>query len=131
MRKDYEKLFSNIATPEPPAELLGHVTRRIQKERRRLENRWRWILLSVTAAGTLAALVPVLALLKTAFDESGFWQYFSLLFSDFDVVMASWQNFSASLLESLPITGLILLFAILLSGLNLLKFVGTRTMRMA
>ena len=131
MSQDYEKLFSAIETPELPAGLIGQVMKCIAKERGHLVNRKRGAMLLVTATGMLAALTPVFILIKASLEESGFWQYFSLLFSDFDIVTASWQNFLASLLEALPVTGLILLFAILLSGLSLLKFVGTRNIRMA
>jgi hypothetical protein len=131
MRQDYKKLFCHIEIPEPPADLLGDVINGIARERRHLEKRWRIMLLVITASGTIAAMAPILIMLKTAVAESGFWQYFSLIFSDLDIVMASWESYLASLLEALPVTGLILFFSILYVGLSLLKFVGTRKIRMA
>ncbi|HTM67967.1 MAG TPA: hypothetical protein VL426_01580, partial [Candidatus Binatia bacterium] len=57
---------------------------------------------SVGAIASASALVPALLALRTAAAESGFVEYFSLLFSDGGAVAAAWQDFAYALMESLP-----------------------------
>jgi len=94
------------ASPEPPEYLFGRIMSRIHKEREEEIIKRRIILLSFVSAASFVSVFPAFQLLKADLAASGFFAFFSLLFSDFAIVAAYWQNFVFSLLESLPITGL-------------------------
>ena len=60
---------------------------------------------------TVVSLVGVwgsISYLFSSLYESSFVNYLSLLFSDPDVVLMYWQQFVLSLLESLPVVGMVL-----------------------
>jgi len=73
---------------------------------------------------TGVGLAPVSKSVYINFAESGFFKFFSLIFSDFNAVMASWKNYLISLLETLPVMNLILLLAVFLIFLEALKFLA-------
>ena len=77
-----------------------------------LSVRKRLVLFSMTALMSVAALVPVAGAFRSEFAGSGFYQYFSLIFSDLDIVMVNWRDFGLTLLESLPTTGIISLLLV-------------------
>ncbi len=81
---------------------------RIHKEQRLLTIRRRVAFFSVGLIGSAAAIIPVSKILYAGLSESGFVEFFSLLFSDTGVVAAYWQSFAMSLLETIPVTGLII-----------------------
>jgi len=108
----YEELFSRLALEEAPEGLLEKVINRIHKERQRRARR-RFFLFSASLIMSLIALVPAFGMAKTAFTESGFTQFFSLLFSDFSVVASDWRNFISVLLETLPVASTVYFFAAL------------------
>jgi hypothetical protein len=60
-------------------------------------------------------------MVQAGFSESGFFHFFSLLFSDFSVIASYWDNFIISLLETLPVIKLTLLFTAVLIFLEMLK----------
>lgn len=122
MRKDYEKLFTYLKSPEPPDGLFNKVIDRIQKERRFLIIKWQLFIFSIGAICSAIAFIPAFQMVKTGFTESGFIQFFSLLFSDFKIVVAYWQNFIFSLLETLPVMSLVILLVVVLVFLESLRF---------
>jgi hypothetical protein len=122
MRKDYEKLFTYLKSPEPPGDLFNRVINRIQKERRLLILKRRMFIFSLSAVCSAIALIPAFKMVKTGFTESGFMQFFSLLFSDFKIVVAYGQNFILSLLETLPVMSLVILLVVVLVFLESLRF---------
>lgn len=121
MRKDYEKLFTHLKPLEPPEGLFEKITHHIREEQRLLTMKRRLVIFSIGIMGSLAAFIPVFKVVQTGFAESGFMQFFSLLFSDFGIVVSYWQNFAMSLLETLPITSLMMLLATVLVFLESLK----------
>ncbi|TAN33030.1 hypothetical protein EPN28_03445 [Patescibacteria group bacterium] len=121
MRQDFEKLFTNISSPRPAEELLDKVMNRIQKERVFLALRRKLVIFFASTLCSAVALVGALRLAGRGFAESGFFKFFSLLFSDFGSVYAYWQDFAWSLLESLPVMGLIILLAAVLALLISLR----------
>ena len=98
---------------EPPAGLLEKIIKRIHKEERLLVFR-KIALFSTTLIGSIIAFFPTFKMLMFDFNQSGFLNFFSLMFSDFSTVSTYWQSFVMILLESLPAVSLALFLAILL-----------------
>ena len=77
---------------------------------------------------SLVGLVPALKVLSNDFTQSGFYEYFSLIFSDGGSMLSYWKEFVFSLAESLPTMSIIftlsLLFICFLSLRHLMKQVG-------
>ncbi len=109
---------------EPPAELLGKVMKSISEERRLIPVKLRIFLLSAGLIGTIISIFPAVKMLKTGFIESGFLQFSSLIFSDAGIVLANWQNYFSTLLESLPVMSLIVFLAVILFALEFLKLLS-------
>ncbi len=122
MRKDYEKLFTHLESLEPPEGLFNRVMNRIKKEKQILILKRRLMVFSVGLAASVAIFIPVFKWAQADLYESGFLQFFSLVFSDFGIVVAYWQNFAMSLLETVPAVSLAILFATVFIFLELLKF---------
>ena len=122
MRKDYEKLFSRLEPLKPPEELFGKIMERIHRQERLAALRKRLIIFSIGLAGSLAAFVPALRLMQQSLAESGFAQFFSLIFSDFGIVLTYWQNFALTLLESLPALSIAVFLVTIFVFLESLKF---------
>jgi len=124
MRKDYEKLFSHLKSPEPPDGLFEKIMLRLHKERQLLTLKRRLTIFSVGLIGSAVAFIPAFKMVQAGFIESGFMDFFSLLFSDTGIVMAYWQNFALSLLETLPVLSLMALLATVLVFLESLKLLA-------
>ncbi|HVO28972.1 MAG TPA: hypothetical protein VMT81_03250, partial [Candidatus Paceibacterota bacterium] len=56
----------------------------------------------VLFAGSVSLLVAAYFNLVSAADQSGFFSFASLLFSDFSIAMANFQDFAYSIIESFP-----------------------------
>lgn len=113
---------SNTNTvPKMPKDLFEKVMRRIREEHRLLHLKRRLFFLSILFVGSIMALVPAFRMTWAGFAESGFSEFFSLLFSDADLIMVYWKNFALSLLETLPVTNLIVFLAVVLLCLESLK----------
>ncbi len=121
MRKDYEKLFANISPIEPPDGLFEKIMSRIARERGFLTLKRRLVIFAFGIAGSAAAFIPIFKMAQAGFVESGFIQFFSLLFSDAETVIVYWRNFGLALLETLPVTSVALLLAAVLVFLESLK----------
>jgi hypothetical protein len=114
MRKDFEQLFTHLDSPNPPAYLLPKIMQAIADEKQPAIFKGKLVIFSLMAIFSVAAAVYALVLFKTGAAESGFWQFISLLFSDYQVVVTAWQNYLLSLIETLPLTSLILLLSSIL-----------------
>lgn len=106
MRKDYEKLFTHLEPPEPPAGLFDRIILAIQREQE-LRNTKR------LAFGFLVLLVISLtaapfswSLFSEQMTESGVLQFMSIAINDLGIFFAFWQDFSLAIAESLPVMGL-------------------------
>ncbi|MDD5626397.1 MAG: hypothetical protein PHW01_00055 [Patescibacteria group bacterium] len=125
MHKNYEQLFSHLTPPEMPDNLFEKTMRRIQKERQSSILKRKVMILSIGMIGIIgaaAAFIPAFKMAQTELSESGFPYFLSLIFSDFETVVAYWQNFIMSLLETLPVMGLATLLLTILVFLGSLKF---------
>ncbi|OGZ79111.1 MAG: hypothetical protein A2358_03965 [Candidatus Staskawiczbacteria bacterium RIFOXYB1_FULL_37_44] len=105
---------------EPPKELFGKILKRIHREERLLVFR-KVVIFSVMITGSLVGFVPSLKMLLADFRQSGFINFFSLIFSDFTVVRTYWQSFAMILLETLPALSLVLFLGVLLILLQSIK----------
>lgn len=104
----------------PPTGLLEKILKRIHHEERVLATR-RVIIFSATTLVSLPALILSAKMLLSDLAQSGFLNFFSLLFSDFSSVLAAWQSFSLILLETLPAISLTLVLAVILGLLQSIK----------
>ncbi|MDP2705529.1 MAG: hypothetical protein U1D31_03550 [Patescibacteria group bacterium] len=96
--KESEKL-------DVPQRLKANILLDIRKEERRVAQRyllWSLVVTPVSAVGIIFSIQSLIAQLH----QSSFYSYFSLLFSDTDIVLAHSQEFALSLLESLPFMGI-------------------------
>ncbi|MBI2640715.1 MAG: hypothetical protein HYW91_02430 [Candidatus Sungbacteria bacterium] len=103
MGRDFEKPFSHLEPPEPPAGLLVKVMDRIRREESLLMRR-RLILFSAAVLSSAGASAWALNSFWAEFVQSGFAQFLSLFFSDFGLAFANWQDFGFALAESMPAT---------------------------
>ena len=123
MRKDYEKLFSLLERPSPSAGLLNRIMERIHYEQHRKTLRWRLGFFALMLTGSAVAAWPAFRATQLALVESGFVQFFSLIFSDFGIVLSYWDSFGLLLLESLPVVSLVVLLGTIFVFLESLKYV--------
>lgn len=99
--------------------LFEKIMLRIWAERNKIAIKRKIVIFSVILAVSFAGLFPVVKATYSGFVNSGFTQLFSLIFSDTSVVIGLWQNFVLSLLETLPING------ILITGVLVVIFFGS------
>lgn len=106
MRKDYEKLFTHLTPPEPPAGLFDRIILAIKREQE-LRNTKRLVF------GFLALLVVSLTtvpfswgLVAGQMQDSGVIQFVQVALRDIGTFLASWQEFSLAIAESLPVMGI-------------------------
>ena len=78
-------------------------------------------MLSTLAMASLAALVPAFQYAAEELSQSGFSTYFLLLFSDSRIVLANWQSFGLSLMESLPMVEITIMLSAMFVFLFSLK----------
>lgn len=102
---------------EPPAGLLPKIMKRIRREERILLIK-RVVAFSVTLVASFVAFFPVINMLVSDFTDSGFFNFFSLAFSDFSLILAYWQSFAMILLQTLPALSLALFLAVLVTFLQ-------------
>ncbi len=124
MSKNYEKLFSELESSELPNGLLGKIMFRIREEKRLSSTRRRLAVFSISAIGSLVAFVPIFQMMQSEISNSGFVQFLSLIFSDFGTVMAYWQNFALTILETLPVLSLIAIFVVVFIFLESIMFIS-------
>ncbi len=118
MKKEYQKLFTlqeEVASDLPDAIIKKIVV----LEHRRMQMRFAFY--SMTTLIALIALVPALQYAGSEMAQSGFSTYLSLAFSDSAAILSSWKEFSAVLVESLPVIGITLVSGILLTLLASLR----------
>lgn len=121
MEKNLRKISEDFNLVEPPAGLFDKIMCRIEKEKNFLTLRRRIIIFSIGLIGSAITFIPAFAYARSGFVESGFYSFFSLIFSDTEIVLTYWENFLQSLLETLPAAGLAALLATVAVFLESLK----------
>jgi hypothetical protein len=106
MRKDYEKLFTHLETPEPPAGLFERIILAIRREQE-LRNTKKLAFEFLALLLVSLATVPFSwTLVAGQIQDSGMLQFIEVALSDFGAFFASWQDFSLAIAESLPVMGI-------------------------
>ncbi len=106
MRKDFEKLFTNLKPKEPPVGLFDRIILVIKREQElRHTKRLLFGFLSLLLISLIATPISG-AMLVTQVDNSGILYFVSTAVSDFGMFLAMWQDFSLAILESLPLMGM-------------------------
>lgn len=118
------KNHKNSFLSEPPKDLFERIMVRIRNEQRFSAIKQRLMVCSLGTACSAAALIPAFRAMQAGFNESGFFQFFSLIFSDFETIITHWQNFVMSLLETLPIMNLVVFLTIIFIILELTRFIA-------
>ena len=107
VRKKYEKLFTYLKPPEPPAELFERIILAIQRERELRQTKrllFGFLFLLIVSFVT----TPLsLTMLINQIETSGIFYFISAAINDFGTFLVLWQDFSLAILESLPLTGMI------------------------
>lgn len=127
MRKDLEKLFGILKAPEPQPHLFNKVMKRIAREERLSAVRHAFgnlVFFAVSFVGSVSVLLPTFRMLRADVAQSGFFEFFSLMFSDLGSVADYWQSFGLALLESLPAASIALFLASVFVLLGSFKFLA-------
>ena len=117
-----EKLF------EPSDGLFDQIMSRIHEEQKIIMVKRRFAIFFVGLIGSIAAFMPAFKMMQTGFNESGFINFFSLLFTDIGMVMTYWRSFAMTLLGTLPLMSMATFLVIVFVFLESLKFL-TQDMR--
>lgn len=115
MRKDYNYLFTLNSLPKPSDTLFDKVMLRIKNEQKLRAVRLETAIFSLSTVFFGIAFVRVFQIIRVSFIESDFFRFFSLIFSDFEEVVAYGNSFILFLLESIPVIGLIALLILILA----------------
>jgi len=102
--------------------LFGSIMGRINEERRLLSLKRRFAIFSVLILVFGTAFIPALKALSAALINTGFLQFFFLMFSDFDITLDYWQNFLMQLAETIPVVSSAVFFGVVFIFLELLRF---------
>jgi len=121
MINNYDKIFSYIGSPQPADGLFIKIVNRIDRAKR-ISSIKRLIMFSLAFVGSAVGFIPALNSLRTALIESGFTQFFSLIFSDFSIVLNSWKVFTLTLLESLPAVDVLIFLVVISVFIGSLRF---------
>lgn len=105
---DCHHLFKKLAPLEPPPHLKVAIFTTIASHRRRQSYR-RYMAYLVVALLSCGAILPISYYVFKQINQSGFWTYVSLIWSDTLTILPMWREFGAALLESLPLAGISLL----------------------
>ncbi len=113
MRKDYEKLFANLESKEPPVGLFDRIIFAIKQEQElRHTKRLLFGFLSLLLISLIATPLSG-AMLVSQVESSGISYFISTAISDLGTFFAFWQDFGLAILESLPIGGIMTFLLIL------------------
>jgi len=112
MANSYEKLFESIQISEVSDNLLDSILEKIAINKKlRAQKRFIFSISAFTVS--LMAFWPAIRYFTNEISQSGFIKYISLIFSDGEIILGYWQNFSLLILESLPILALISILAVI------------------
>ena len=95
---------------EPREELKNSITKIIKKEERKKTIQNMVFSSVVSLASILMVVIFVINIIKDAY-QSGLSEYLSLLISDSSSVLSYWKVYTMSVVESLPILQITILFA--------------------
>ena len=117
MSNNLEKAFKTLGELKSPDLLNSKILLRIDQERVKRLNR-QVLITRIVGGLSFVSFFPIFINLVSQMQNSGFWNYLSLLFTDTSVVVTYWKSFSMSLIEATPVFPLTLIFISLL-GLSI------------
>ena len=111
MRKDYEKLFTQLKPKEPPAGLFDKIILAIDREQQL--QRTKRIVFSFLGLTVISIVTAPFSwsMLVGQIESSGILYFLSTMTSDAVISLSLWKDTGLAILESLPIMG-ITIFAI-------------------
>jgi ABC-type multidrug transport system permease subunit len=116
-----ETVFKKIGDLKSPDFLQSKIIFRInqiQTKRSKLQ-----MIITRTIGGlSFVAFFPILINFISQLQNSGFWNYLSLFFTDTGIVALYWKQFSLSLIEATPMLSLTLILLSLLGLFTSFKF---------
>ena len=102
MTQNLQKIFKNLKNIEPSQGLEERILKAIARENR-LEISKKLMFARAGLAVSFGALAYTLFVFGRAFLESDFWNLLKLTFSDSGTIVGHFGDYSASLLETLPV----------------------------
>lgn len=105
MPSKYDEFFKSMSDKEPSKELFFAIMQKIGRAHRIKILRARFLLFGTISLLAIVAFVPAMRLFYSDINESGFYEFVSLAFSDTEIVMAYWQDFAFLIAESFPVLG--------------------------
>ena len=127
MNENLKKAFNNIKY-QSEQDLSEKVWYSIVKHEKRIFH-IKLYTFSLFSLLSLAGMIPAFKMLFADFSQSGFYEYFSLLFSSNGALASSWKELIYSLAESLPTISIIFSFSILFIFFLSLRFVLKQIVR--
>jgi hypothetical protein len=115
-------MLSNKNNLKPPEDLLEKIMIRVKKEREIIKLKRRLLASFVFGCFSAVVFFPALKFAFSELSQSGFVQFFSLLFSDFKTISIYWQDFIVSLLEIFPATSFLILLSASVALLGAFRF---------
>jgi hypothetical protein len=119
--ENLKKAFQKLAH-KPKAELSDNIWDQIVVREKRLI-RIKLYIFSLAGFLAMAGLVPAFKALFAEFTQSGFYEYFSLVFSSGGNLFSYWKDLALSLVESLPILNIIFSFSLIFVFLLSVRYV--------
>jgi len=116
------KFIANKEITVPP-DLFDKIMSGIEQERNNLTSRRRFLFSLISFLPFLFIAFPVWRSFQINIIQSGISEYLALLVYDFKIVLVNWQDFSLSLLESLPATSMAAALTVLLGIFITLRLV--------
>ncbi len=111
MENNLTEIFKKIMYQEPE-NLRDCVWSAIAARDKRMIRIKFWSFVAVTVA-SLSLLMPALKTLSTDISQSGFYDYFSLIFSNGGSVVTYWKELAFSLAESLPVGSIVFVLSLI------------------
>jgi len=123
MNKKIKQLFKEIPTAEPSNKLYGKILFAIEKDKQIKRKIGFWFFAFTTILAFLS-LIPAILYLLANLSSSGFYRYISLIFSDTEILLSNWKDYSMTLIESVPFAQITICFSIIFLILCLLKMLA-------
>lgn len=108
MNRNFHQAFKNIEEIEPSSKLAGLILFEIGLLQEKQAKR-KLVLSYFSLAGSLGAFVLAVFEYGGVFLQSEFWSLLKLLSTDAEIVLGNWNDFSFSLLETLPVVSIIII----------------------
>ncbi len=131
--KDLGELIKNI-TVEPETGLNERIFKSINKKEKDLYQ-LKLVTFTIIGLSSLATLIPVIKILINDFNNSGLYEYSSLIFSNTESILTLGKEYILIIAESMPILSITLtlsvLFIFILSIKKIVEQININQIRLA